>query len=756
MIKDINRFMTHIYPTPSTDSKKATKPWKKLAGIFTVCSVLVLSTGCGGSSTEETVTEETTETTTDTSTDTGTSTEFETDVELNPSDFPEYYGLSDDGSQLLRGKNTADDFYQMSTVENFYIYFDSDDWFDEVTTATDNDEYVSASIKYDDETLESVGIQFKGNTSYRNSDERKSFGIKLDYLIDGQDIDGYNTLNFNNAMDDASYMREVFYVNQSRQNMPAANGNFINVYVNDEFWGVYPNIQQLNKDHLKQWYLSDEGTNWRASSSASSSPGSFNDGTTALNYLGDEGSLYESAYELKSTSADSPYDYMAAATKALDGISEDNVAEVSKSFDIDGALWFIAHEIIFGDDDGYISKGAMDYYVHYDVATGKMLPVEYDGNSVMSSRNDYDVFYRIDDEMYPVANKLLNIPELRQRYLAHFRSILLQSFDPDVAEPILEQYQALIDDGVANDPHPHNGISYAGFDDAVDEVKNYIADRYALLTNDSEVSLQGPSISNVYQQIDGETVDSITSSQSPTITATVEHDDGIKTVYGYYGTGVVGTFTKVELFDDGAHDDGAANDNVYANSIPAQESGVYVRYYVEAIANDNAEDFGTVSYLPVGAEHDVFIYRVDLEVAAQSDLVINEFMASNSNTVADGSGEYDDWLELYNNSSEAIDLTGYYLSDDANNLTKWTFGSMSISGNGYLAIWLDEDEEQGDNHANFKLSASGEDIILSNAQGETIDLVTFTTQEEDVSYGRSPNGTGDFQSISASFEEENP
>ncbi len=740
--------------------------WRQLPIVLSICSALSLTACMGdGSSSSDTVSED------------EVSSEL-SDIDVNTSDLPDYVQLSDDGKQLLRGKVSPDDFYEMSSVQNFYIYFESDDWFDVVETATDADEYVLATVSYDDETFESVGIQFKGNTSYRNTDERKSFGVKLDYLIDGQDIDGYNTLNFNNSADDATYMREVFYVNQSRKHMPSANGNFINVYVNDEFWGIYPNIQQLNKDHLKQWYLSDEGTNWRASSSVDSSDDtdttrptngggqgntggaaggmSFNDGTTALNYLGDDSSSYEIAYELKSSSSDTPYDFLAVATQALDSITEENIEEVSAIFDVDGALWLIAHEIIFGDDDGYISKGAMDYYVYYDIATGKLVPVESDGNSVMNANNAYDVFYRIDEDIFPVAFKLLNIPELRQRYLAHFRTILTESFDPSLSDPILDSYKNLIEDGVAADPHPHDGISYAGFDEAIDTVKDFVASRYALLVGHEEVSLQGPSISEVSHKINGDIVESPSSSQSPTISALVEHSAGIKAVYAYYGTGVMGTFTKVELLDDGAHDDGAANDGVFANSIPEQASGTYVRYYIEAIANDDAQNYGSVSFLPVGAEHDVFIYRVALEVIDQTDLVINELMASNSSTASDENGEFDDWVEIYNNSSESINLLGYYLSDDSSNLSKWEFPEITLGAGEYLTLWLDDDTEQGDNHVNFKLSASGEDLLLSNSQMSLINLVTFGEQISDMSFGRSPNGTGDFKTLTPSFGASNP
>jgi hypothetical protein len=139
------------------------------------------------------------------------------------------------------------------------------------------------------------------------------------------------------------------------------------------------------------------------------------------------------------------------------------------------------------------------------------------------------------------------------------------------------------------------------------------------------------------------------------------------------------------------------------------------------------------------------------------DVVINEFMASNEVTVADQDGEYDDWLELYNTTSSVIDLSGYFLSDDPEDLTQWTFPEgTTINTNSYLIVWVDNDEDQDGLHTNFKLSASGESLILVDPSGiSIIDSVEFGEQETDISYGRNINGTGDFQSMDATFGKEN-
>ena len=142
-----------------------------------------------------------------------------------------------------------------------------------------------------------------------------------------------------------------------------------------------------------------------------------------------------------------------------------------------------------------------------------------------------------------------------------------------------------------------------------------------------------------------------------------------------------------------------------------------------------------------------------LALTAQSNIpagtvVINEFVADNDSIgggISDPDGGYPDWIELYNNSDVAIDLSNTYLSDKEDNPLKFQFPEGTvIDGAGYLIIWADEDGDQQGIHANFKLSRGGEAIYLSNADESQIDGVVFGEQQTNVSLSRVPNGTGNF------------
>lgn len=138
---------------------------------------------------------------------------------------------------------------------------------------------------------------------------------------------------------------------------------------------------------------------------------------------------------------------------------------------------------------------------------------------------------------------------------------------------------------------------------------------------------------------------------------------------------------------------------------------------------------------------------------AGAQVVINEFMASNTTYIKDNAGEYDDWIELYNKTNAPIDISSWYLSDSIGDLKKWKFKKGTvIPANGYLTFWADEDSAQGNTiHTNFKLSSLGEMIVLVDSLKNIVDSVTYGAQVTDKSTARIPNGTGAFVKATPTF-----
>ncbi len=131
-------------------------------------------------------------------------------------------------------------------------------------------------------------------------------------------------------------------------------------------------------------------------------------------------------------------------------------------------------------------------------------------------------------------------------------------------------------------------------------------------------------------------------------------------------------------------------------------------------------------------------------------VVLNELMAGNDSFVLDDRGDYDDWIELHNSGQEAIDVAGYYLSDDPANPAKWQIPASdslatTIPAHGYLLIWADEEPGQGPLHAGFKLAAGGESVTLYDPAMALLDEVAFGGQAPNESYARIPDGDGSWQ-----------
>lgn len=131
------------------------------------------------------------------------------------------------------------------------------------------------------------------------------------------------------------------------------------------------------------------------------------------------------------------------------------------------------------------------------------------------------------------------------------------------------------------------------------------------------------------------------------------------------------------------------------------------------------------------------------------NIVINEFCAKNNNVVTDDDfNQFADWIELYNNGTSGIDISGYYLTDDTSNKTRWQFPPNSIINvNEYLIVWADGNDTLIENyHTNFKLSTKNEWVGFYDTDTNLIDLIEYPDQFEDISYGKAITGLAYFPS----------
>ena len=132
-------------------------------------------------------------------------------------------------------------------------------------------------------------------------------------------------------------------------------------------------------------------------------------------------------------------------------------------------------------------------------------------------------------------------------------------------------------------------------------------------------------------------------------------------------------------------------------------------------------------------------------VVLTGDIIISEFMAVNNSILDDEDGSSPDWIELFNNSTEPVNIGGWYLTDDAQELTKWQFPDVTIGPDEFMVVFAsDKDRRDPDSelHTNFKLTSAGEYLGLIQSDGTTMSHEygtvggeTFPEQLADISYG---------------------
>lgn len=130
----------------------------------------------------------------------------------------------------------------------------------------------------------------------------------------------------------------------------------------------------------------------------------------------------------------------------------------------------------------------------------------------------------------------------------------------------------------------------------------------------------------------------------------------------------------------------------------------------------------------------------------KAQVLINEFSCSNVSTLQDNYNEYEDWIELHNPGGSSINLTGYFLSDDASQPMKWQVpNGITINAGGYAIFFASgRDIIAGTSyHTNFKLvqSSQSEEIVLSDPTGVILDSITVRPSQSNHSRGKSPNAS---------------
>ncbi len=633
-------------------------------------------------------------------------------------------------------------FYDVTGIQKIEIVFAQQNWDYMLDTAkAGKDGFIMASsVKVNGVYFDSVGVKYKGNSSYNASYDKNPLHIELN-TFKNQHYQGFRDIKLSNAYADPSMIREVLAYEVLRNYMDGPQSNFAQLYINGVYWGVYTNAESINKNFCEDHFYSGSGVFIKGNPELTPSPSVKSN----LKYISGDSSAYFNYYEMKS-------DYGWKSLQALCDSVTNKPGNIASILNVDRALWMLAFNNLLVNLDSYNGAFAQNYYLYQD-PTGHFNPIVWDlnmsfggfpfvGNSntslgslSISNQQNLAANIHANDPYWPLIKAVYGNPTYTKMYIAHLKTIATEMFSSGLYLSRYNTFKSMIDTAVLKDTKKFysnsdyqnalsSNISVGSY--SVPGIQTLMSGRLAYLMATADFTNTAPVISNI---VVGTTV----LNQPVNIKASVTNANSV--FIGYRRTPSE-IFTRVTMWDDGQHNDGAANDNVYAGAFNIQ--GNNTQYYIYA------ENTTSGVFSPARAEHE--FYQIDLyQQPVAGQIVINEFLANNKSDVANEFHIKEDWIELYNTTANALSLDNVYLSDESGKKTKYMFPAGAvIQPYEFKIVWADEFTGGTQLHTGFKLDENGESLTLSNGLKTVFDAVVFGPQEKDVSMARCPDGTGAF------------
>ncbi len=580
------------------------------------------------------------------------------------------------------------------------------------------------------DSIVEVGFRLRGNTSRQSA--KKSFKVSFNTYQKGRKYYGLEKMNLNGEHNDPSVTRAKLCWDLARSlEIPAPRSNHVRVFINGNYFGLYLNVEHIDDEFVQSRYGTQYGNLYKCLYPAD------------LKYLGTNPNLYKyesggrRAYDLKTNRAYDDYTDLSEFIQILNNTPIGLLpCELERVFNVQDYIKVLAFDVFIANWDGYIYN-KNNFYLYKNPESGRFEYIPYDldntfgvdwANIDWANRN---IYYwapsNQQSEPRPLYTRLMSVQRYKDLFSFYLnkiaQEILIQpdyyTYMDDIRDRI---YPYIIDDPYYPLDYGFNTDTFLeAYDNAWgNHVKYGIKPYFTTRLNSLQQQIQ---LNPIYPVINYIQVEHGGVGNPVNFSLTVWDDQPEVQVWLRYrfNQSEFVTMPMTPLQNDKFE---ATLDGVLGQAT--------LRYHFQV-----KDASGNFIFYPCETEE---LYFAPLYT---SGLYINEFMASNASTIFDENGEFDDWIELYNAGPEAIWLGDKYLSDKLNNPTKWQMPDHAIFPGDYLIIWADGDMEQGPFHAGFKLSADGESIgIFNNEQNNysAIDTYTFSSQQTDVSFGRSPDG----------------
>ncbi|MFN4080546.1 MAG: CotH kinase family protein [Saprospiraceae bacterium] len=310
-------------------------------------------------------------------------------------------------------------------------------------------------VSIDGQTYEQVGVRFRGDKSYQYGQKRNPFVIRLDYRKKDQTHQEYSTIKLSAALRDPSMTREMLFSEIAGKYLPTPQTAYAKLYVNNEYLGVFVNVEDVDKKFLKTHY-GGSGGNELFKAGVDHKPEVPGDAACKNNIFGaleyeSNPECYKSNFELHSKYEN--WESLQELTRVLN----QDVKKIEDILDVDRVLWMHALNNAMVNLSSYSGMHSVNYYLYRD-NHGRFQPILWDMNLAFGSfknigqGSDLDLkglqnlspLLHADNPLKPLISKLLADPYYKKVYLAHLRQIIDEYFANGWYEKRAQELQGLI------------------------------------------------------------------------------------------------------------------------------------------------------------------------------------------------------------------------------------------------------------------------------------------------------------------------
>jgi len=360
-------------------------------------------------------------------------------------------------SSPLSAQQAGDNFFYSSLTHEIRLTFNQPNYWDSLhyykqlgDSTGDEVQYMLAKVEIDGNTLDSIGVRFKGNSTYKAPTEKKSFKLDFNEYVSGQKYDELKKLNLNNEVNDPTFLREkLLFDYLQTHNLQGPRCTFSNVYVNNSSMGLYCAVEQINKTFLTDNFGNKDGNLFKG------------DPQGRLAWKGPSQANYYGEYELKTNEDINDWSDLVNLIDTINNTPANRFKDALGSvFNTSAYLKSWAVNILFVSLDSYIGS-AHNYYIYHNSATDLFDWITWDANGSFGLFNvnmteqelkDLSVLYVKNPLGYtPLNPNILLNDDLKTEYLSYIAHLLATDFDTSYFYPLIDSLADWIRDDVYAD-----------------------------------------------------------------------------------------------------------------------------------------------------------------------------------------------------------------------------------------------------------------------------------------------------------------